>query len=171
MLKIIVAATLNDVIGQKNGLPFRLADDMKLFKEKTVGHPVVSGSTTYFSIPAKSRPLRDRENIVLTRDPAKLKDEKVTIMTDLTEVLERGRQENLWVIGGAEIYRQMLPVAEELHLTRVQAIVPGDVLFPKWDSSEWTLVSQESVVGDGEKNQYNFSWEVWRRQIVRPASL
>jgi dihydrofolate reductase len=168
-LKIIVAVAMNNVIGNKNSLPFHLADDMKHFKEKTVGYPVVCGSTTYFSLPAKVRPLPDRENIVLTRDPSKLKGERVTIVTDFTEVIERGLREELWVIGGAEIYELALPIAVELHLTRVQVILLGDALFPKWDSADWSLTSQERVAAD-EKNQYNFSWEVWARRNTGPAS-
>ena len=169
MLKIIAAVTIKRVIGQENGLPFRLADDMKRFKEKTVGHPVVCGSTTYLSLPAKFRPLPDRENIVLTRDPSKLKGERVTVVSDFAEIINRSHKEDLWIIGGATIYTLALPVTKELHLTRVQAIIPGDSLFPKWDSADWSLTSQEMVSAD-EKNQYSFSWEVWRCRNTGPAS-
>ncbi len=162
-LKIIVAATMDNVIGQKNGLPFKLADDMKRFKEKTVGHPVVCGSTTYFSLPVKFRPLPDRENIVLTHNPSKLSGERVTVVTDFGKVLERAKTEDIWAIGGAEVYRQALLFAQEIHLTRVQAIVPGDVYFPAWDSSEWSLVSQERRSVD-DKNEYSFTWEMWKRR-------
>ena len=161
-LKIIVAATMNNVIGQDNGLPFALADDLKRFKEKTVGYPVVCGYNTYLSIPAKFRPLPGRENIVLTSNPRKLEGEKITIATDFNQILARAEKEDLWVIGGARVYAQALPKAHELHLTRVQAILPGQVFFPPWDSAAWTLTSQESIQA-GESNQYNFTWEMWRR--------
>jgi dihydrofolate reductase len=162
-LKIIVAVAENKVIGQKNGLPFRLAADMKRFKEKTVGHPVISGSTTYFSLPEKFRPLPDRENIVLTRNPEKLMAEKVTVSSGFAQIVERSAREDLWVIGGAEVYRQALPLAQELHITRVLAKVEGDVLFPEWDKAEWMLISSEQHSQD-EKNEYPFVWEVYRRK-------
>jgi dihydrofolate reductase len=167
-LKVIAAVAMNGVIGQKGALPFRLSDDMQLFKKKTLGHPVVSGSTTYFSIPTKFRPLRGRENIVLTRHPDKLIGEMVTIYTDFADIAERAKRQDLWIIGGAEVYRQALPLAQELHLTRVQAVIPGDALFPEWDPGEWQLVSQEQM-GAGEKNEYGFFWEIWKR-LKEPAS-
>jgi len=161
-LKIIVAATLDNVIGLKNSLPFRLADDMKRFKEKTVGRAIVCGRTTYFSLPARFRPLPDRENIVLTHDPTELDGEMVTVVTDFKKVLERARSEEIWIVGGAEVYRQALPFVQEIHLTRVQAIVPGDAYFHGLDSAEWSLVDQERRAAD-DRNRYNFTWETWRR--------
>lgn len=163
MLNIIAAVADNGVIGQKNGLPFRLKDDLKRFKEKTSGHPVVSGKTTYFSLPAKFRPLPGRENIVLTHHPETIEKERVTIATDFETVANRGKSEEIWIMGGAEVYRQALPFAQEMHLTRVHASVEGDVHFPEWDPEEWNLVSSERHEAD-EDNEFPFTWEKYVRR-------
>lgn len=162
-LKIIVAVAKNGVIGQKNGLPFELSADMDRFKKKTKGGVVVMGSTTYFSLPEKFRPLPERKNIVLTRDPSKLHGQRVTVVTDFNEVIVLGKERDIWVMGGAEVYRQALPLAQELHITQVLAEVEGDVLFPKLDKTEWMLISSEQHSQD-EKNEHPFVWEVYRRK-------
>nr|AIA17508.1 Dihydrofolate reductase [uncultured bacterium] len=163
MLKLIAALSTNRVIGRENGLPFRLRDDLRRFKEQTGKEAVFGGSNTYFSIPAQFRPLPGRENIVLTRHPNRFDGEGVTVVTSLDIVVERAQTENIWVIGGGEIYTLTLPFVTEMYLTRVHANIRGDTQFPEWNPEEWTLVSSEYRPAD-EKNEYPLTWEIHRRK-------
>jgi dihydrofolate reductase len=169
MLKLIAAISTNRVIGKENSLPFRLKDDLKWFKEQTGKEAVLSGTATYFSIPARFRPLPGRENIVLTRHPNRLDGEGVTIVTDFAVVIERCKTENVWVIGGGEVYTLALPHVSEMYLTRVHADVRGDTKFPEWNSDEWNLISSESH-GPDERNEYPFTWEIYQRKC-QPTSV
>lgn len=163
-LKIIAAMTMNRVIGKDGDLPFDLPDDRVRFRNITTGKPVVIGRKTFRSLPDRFRPLLQRENIVLTRDRYNAISDhaNVTFEHDFDTIIARGNREDLWVIGGAEIYALALPNVDEMFLTRVQAVVRGDVFFPPWDSSQWSLISQEFVPANN-KNKYSFTWEVWRR--------
>ncbi len=163
MLKIIAAISENGVIGSNGGIPWKLPDDLRRFKEKTSGCPVVMGSKTYWSLPSRFRPLPGRENLVLTRHTAQFEDENVTAIGDFQRVVERAEKENVWAIGGAEIYKLALPRASEMHITRVDLIVAGDTFFPQWDNSEWRLVSAEKHER-GRENEYGFTWEIWKRE-------
>jgi dihydrofolate reductase len=90
-------------------------------------------------------------------------DSNVTIAENFEQVLERAKTENIWVIGGRDIYRMALRDAAELYLTRVHAEIEGDTFFPEWDESEWNLRSIEYHPAD-EKHEHSFTWEVWRRR-------
>ncbi len=151
MLKIIAAVTTNGVIGKNKNLPFHLQDDLRRFKQVTVNFPVVSGRVTYFTIPKKYRPLPDRENIVLTRSPGSLASEKVTVITDFRIIVDRGNDEDIFVIGGAEVYSLALPYTKEMYITRIHAEIEGDTFFPVWDRNAWELISSEDHAAD-EKN-------------------
>jgi dihydrofolate reductase len=161
-IKIIAAVAVNGVIGKDGRLPWRLPDDLRWFKGKTGRNPVVMGRKTYWSLPDRFRPLPDRENIILTRQ-AGCSEERITVVGRFEEVLERAMNEDIFVIGGGEIYALALPHASEMNLTRVQAIVTGETFFPAWDWDKWKLKFQESVPADG-RNRYSFMWEVWKRR-------
>ncbi len=138
-LSIIVAVARNGVIGRGGGLAWRISDDLKRFKETTTGHPVVMGRKTFDSI---GKPLPDRANIVVSRKmPGR---EGVIAARSLEEAIEIAESEaaglgvdEVFIIGGADIYRKILPRCDRIYLTEVDADVEGDVYFPPLDPAEW----------------------------------
>ncbi|MEK7175986.1 MAG: dihydrofolate reductase [Patescibacteria group bacterium] len=161
--KIIAALSENKVIGSDGSIPWKLPDDMVWFKNQTGTTPVVMGRKTYESLPNRFRPLPNRENIVLTSSPDKLENLGITVISDFRRALDRAAKENIWVIGGGEIYRLAIPHASHLYLTRVNIIIAGDTFFPKWSGHDWRLVSSENHARDA-KHDHNFTWEIWVRK-------
>jgi dihydrofolate reductase len=164
-LAVIVAQSENRVIGCENRLPWRLPEDLRYFKQVTMGKPIIMGRKTFESI---GRPLPGRDNIVITRDPG-WRAEGVTVVRSPAAALERLCQaepavKEAMVIGGAEIYRQMLPQAERLYLTQVHAQVEGDALFPELVQDEWCEVSREDHPASGD-NPYPYSFIVMERVV------
>jgi dihydrofolate reductase len=141
----MVAMAHNRVIGRANRLPWHLPRDLRRFKALTLGKPVLMGRRTYESI---GRALPGRTNLVLTRDGG-WSAPGVTVVHSLAEALERsaGAQE-LVVIGGAEVFRLALPLAQRIYLTEVQADVPGDTYFPDFDRTPWTEVERSAHPAD-----------------------
>jgi dihydrofolate reductase len=133
MISLIAAMTEKRVIGVRNQLPWKLPEDMKRFRELTTGHPIIMGRKTYDSI---GRPLPKRENLVISRQPG-LKIEGAQVFSSLESALERALkldEKEVFVIGGAEIYRQALARADRLYLTLVHQDYEGDAHFPEWES-------------------------------------
>lgn len=162
MISIIVAVAENGVIGKNNELPWRLSGDLKHFAEITKGKTVLMGSKTYDSIIAQlGHPLPNRENIVLTRE--KKPEIKEKQLTSLEEVLEFAQNQEIFVIGGANVYQQMLPHANKLFLTRVHVDIEGDATFPETDESEWQLITSEKHFKD-EKNEFDYTFLVYERR-------
>ena len=150
MLSLVVAASRNNVIGKDNALPWSLPADLKHFREITTGHAVVMGRKTFESI---GRPLPNRRNIVITRQ-ADYAPEGVEIVRSFTAALHAvPSDEEVFVIGGGEIFKIALPLADRVYLTRVEADVAGDVFFPELDPKEWREASHTEGVVD-EKNPY-----------------
>jgi len=156
-LAMIVAMARNRAIGVENTLPWRISGDLQFFKRTTLGKPVVMGRKTFESI---GRPLPGRRNIVITRNPD-WRAEGVTAVSSLETALEvatgvaaeEGAQE-VMVIGGAEIYRQAMPLAERLYVTEVDAEVTGDAFFPALDNT-WREASRDCYPAS-EKDEYNY---------------
>lgn len=143
IVALIVAVAENGVIGRDGKLPWRIPEDMKWFRERTAGRPLIMGRKTWESFP--KRPLPGRTNIVITRDAA-YKAEGAVVVTSLAAALEvaAGEEpEEIMVIGGAEIYRAALPVTRRIYLTSVHGEIAGDTHFPAIDRADWT----ETVVG------------------------
>jgi dihydrofolate reductase len=166
LISLVVAMARNRVIGRNNALPWRLSGDLKRFKATTLGKPVLMGRKTFESI---GKPLPGRRNIVLTRD-RDWRAEGVEVVRSVDEALQlaSGTPE-LAVIGGAEVYRLVLPVTDRIHLTRVEAEVAGDTLFPDLNPAEWT----ETHCGAhpaGERNQYPVTFLRLDRLIRSAAS-
>nr|AIA10792.1 dihydrofolate reductase [uncultured bacterium] len=165
---IYVAIADNGVIGRDNGLPWRLSTDMKRFKAGTMGKPVVMGRKTWESFPR--RPLPGRPNIVISRDRAYRAEgaETVTSLQDaLTLARAKGRclagADEICVIGGGEIYRQAMPVADRLYVTHVLARVDGDTRFPEIDPKIWREVSAEEYPA-GEKDTHATRYVIYERR-------
>lgn len=166
-LKIIAAVAANGVIGNSEKLPWNLPDDLKRFKEITMGHTVVQGRKTLCSILRRiHKPLPGRENVVLTRNPGSLRIDGVKVSSSMDEVLQMAKSKDVFVIGGAEVYALALPHADELYLTHVMAEPRGDVHFPEWNKDEWTSVSSETLKNLGQ-NQFPFTWKRYRRRSNR----
>ncbi|SKB99153.1 dihydrofolate reductase [Sphingobacterium nematocida] len=158
-ITLVVAAAENNTIGKDNQMPWHLPNDFKYFKKSTLGHSIVMGRKTFESI---GKPLPERRNIVLTRDQ-RYTNPDVDVANSLTEVLTYCRDENeIFIIGGADIFKQALPLAQKVLLTRVHAEIAGDTFFPELSASEWRLISQDKHSKD-EKHAYDYTFEVWER--------
>ncbi len=167
-IAIYVAIAQNGVIGREGGLPWRLSSDLKRFKADTMGKPIVMGRKTWESFPRK--PLPGRLNIVVTRDPSYSADgaEIVRSFDDaITLAKARGRcmagADEICVIGGGEIYRQALPLADRLHVTHVLAEVEGDTRFPDIDRDVWRVVHAFDAPA-GEKDSHATRYTVYERR-------
>ena len=153
-LSIIVAVAENNVIGAGNQLPWRLPDDLRRFKALSLGKPVVMGRRTFDSI---GRPLPGRTNIVISRQPGlRIDGCVVTPSVDAAFAAAQPAPEVI-VIGGAEIYRQVLPRTNRIHLTRVHARIEGDVFFPELRAEEWREVDIEHHPAD-DRHAHPFSF-------------
>jgi len=159
-ISLIVAMAQNGVIGRDNNLPWRLPADLKRFKEFTVGKPILMGRKTFESI---GHPLPDRLNLVLTRDRAWWAD-GVTGVHSVEEALAKAAgSEELVAIGGAEIYRLVLPFARRIYLTHVHADVPGDTYFPEFDATQWADVDSSAQPAD-ERHAYPVTFVTLERR-------
>jgi dihydrofolate reductase len=142
MLSLIAAIAHDRVIGQDNRLLWHLPGDMRHFREITRGRPVLMGRKTWESLPEKFRPLPGRRNVVVSRNPDYVAP-GATLAGSLVEAIEKaGDGDEIFVIGGAELYRQALPFAGRLYLTEIAAEFSGDVLFPEIDVRQWREVSR-----------------------------
>ena len=159
MISIIVALAENGAIGSDNRLPWHLPDDLKRFKALSLGKPIVMGRRTFDSI---GRPLPGRTNIVISRQ-RRLAIAGVAVVHSLDEALSAaGSVPETVVIGGAEIFRQVLPRTNTIHLTRVHARVDGDVFFPELDPAQWRESALEHHAAD-ERHQYAFTFVTLQR--------
>ena len=159
MLSIIVAVADNGVIGSGNQLPWRLPDDLKRFKALSLGKPIVMGRKTFDSI---GRPLPGRLNIVISRQPG-LAIPGCRVVTSIDDALVAAQPApEIVIVGGADIYRQILPRVQTIHLTRVHASVEGDVLFPELQSHEWREVAKEYHPAD-ERHAHGFTFSTLER--------
>lgn len=144
-LTLIAAVARNGVIGMDNALPWRLPEDLKRFKALTLGHPIVMGRKTWESL---GRPLPGRLNIVVTRDAA-YRAEGARVVHSVEAACELGSDaDEMFVIGGAEIYRLSLPQADRLQLTEIDADFAGDTWFPEFDRGAWRETAREAHEND-----------------------
>jgi len=159
LISLIVAMAHNGVIGRNNTLPWRLPEDLKRFKAITLGKPILMGRKTFESI---GKPLPGRTNLVLTRD-RDWRAAGVVVVHSVDEAIERalGAAE-LMTIGGAEVYRLLMPVAQRIYLTHVQADVPGDTYFPDFDPTQWVDAQRTTHPAD-EKNVYAMTFVMLER--------
>jgi len=162
-ISLVVAAAANNAIGKDNQLLWHLPDDLKFFKKTTMGFPIVMGKKTFDSV---GRPLPGRRNIVLSRLPD-LKIKGAEVFHSLEETLNSlTNEQEIMVVGGAEIYQLFLPKSDRIYLTRVDARPDGDTFFPELNPEEWILSYSEEHPAD-ERHIYAFRFEIWdrRRQV------
>lgn len=157
---LIVATDRQGGIGLGGGLPWRLPDDLRRFKALTLGKPVVMGRRTWDSI---GRPLPGRLNIVVSRDPRRAIEGATVAATLEAALAAAGNVPEVCVIGGAEIYRLALPLADRVELTEVHANVGADTYFPPLDSAEWEEVAREDRAAD-ERHAHPMSFVTLRRR-------
>jgi dihydrofolate reductase len=162
-LSIIVAASDNNVIGVENGLPWNLPTDMKYFKEKTSGKQVIMGRKCWESIPAKFRPLPNRDNLVVTRDMS-YKAEGAFVCHDAEMVLSSifvSPMDEIFVIGGSELYKIAFNYADRIYLTRIEGEVTGDVYLQGFEENQWSLTEESDVI---EENGFKFRFMVYDKK-------
>lgn len=140
MIHAIVAMTSEGVIGKRNDLPWKLKGDLPRFKRLTTGHTVIMGRNTYNSI---GRPLPNRHNIVLDFEKRPIPGAMVCGSIEEALQLAGSQSKEIFVIGGASIYEQMLPYVERLHISHVKNNYEGDVYFPQYDTNEWQEIERE----------------------------
>lgn len=160
MISLIVAASINNVIGVQGELPWKLSDDLKRFKALTMGKPIIMGRLTWESI---GRPLPGRQNIVITRrldyevagcDIVSSPGDALRASGDAAEVM---------IIGGGQIYDLFLPKAGRIYLTRVHTEIAGDAYFSELDQGVWKLTTEERHQA-GDKNEFDFDFRTYERR-------
>ena len=145
-------------MGKNNSLLYHLPNDMKMFKQITTGKTVIMGSKTYFSFPKGALP--NRENIVISRSDLNLKDARVC--HSIQEAIDSAINKEIFIIGGGQIYKQCLNIADTMYLTIVDNITEdADTFFPEW-GNEWKKVEETTYKSD-EKHKYNYSFTIWKK--------
>lgn len=138
-IAMIAAMAHNRVIGKDNQMPWHLPEDLRHFKAMTLGKPIIMGRRTFESI---GRPLPGRVNIVISRQ-ADYHADGITLVSSLNDaLLAAGDVEEAVIIGGGQLYREALPLAQRLYLTEIDLAVEGDTTFPQWDDGTWELESE-----------------------------
>ena len=161
-ISIIVAITENNIIGKANCMPWHLPADLKFFREKTTGHYIVMGRKTFESI-GGGRPLPNRVSIIITKQK-NYKAEGCIIAHSLEEAIEIAKdQDELFIIGGKQIYDQALAFANKMYITRIHTSIDGDTSFPQYDDSNWEMKSYTEREAD-EKNAYSLSFLVFEKK-------
>ncbi len=160
MISHIVAMSENRVIGAKGGIPWHISDDFKFFKATTMGCAIIMGRKTYESI---GRPLPGRLNIVITRNTS-YDAEGVMSFTSVEEAIAYVRnspdkwKEEIFIVGGGEIYKQTLPIADRIYLTEVHRNIEGDTFYPEFNESDYDLTREES-----RAEPEAFTWKTFDR--------
>tara|TARA_Y100000310_G_scaffold286485_1_gene310697 strand:+ start:32772 stop:33293 length:522 start_codon:yes stop_codon:yes gene_type:complete len=166
-ISIIVAASENNVIGRANSIPWHLPDDLKFFRKKTEGHPVIMGRKNFESIVAAlGGPLPNRKNIIVTREST-YEAVGCEVASSLEEAIMYGHKDNdkeeIFIIGGGEIYRQAMELSNYLYLTRVHAWIAGDIEFPEVDSDIWEEVESKEHKADA-KHKFGFTFLTYKKK-------
>lgn len=156
---MIVAASANNVIGVDGGLPWRLSEDLRRFKEITLGKPMIMGRLTFESI---GKALPGRRSIVITRQ-ANYEAEGCDVVTTMDAALELASDaDEVMIIGGGKVYEQLLPMTDRIYLTRVHADFDGDTFFPEIREDEWQIVSSEPLPSNDER-PFSISFQTLER--------
>lgn len=162
-LSLIVAMTPSGVIGREGDLPWRLSADLRRFKALTMGHCLLMGRRTWDSL---GRPLPGRRSIVITRQADFRPPAEVLVAHSLDEAVALAAADDQpFVIGGGEIYRQALPRVARMYVTWVEADVPGDTYFPAWNRDDWRRSESHAHSADA-KNEYDYTFATYDR--IRP---
>ena len=162
MISLLVAASANNAIGKDNQLLWNLPNDMKFFKDTTWGMPVVMGRKTYESM---DKPLTGRINVVITRQPG-WNAEGTVVSGNLDDAIKKAAETNckeIFIIGGGEIFKLAIEIADKIYMTRVHANFDGDTFFPEIDENKWELVANQDFQAD-EKHKFAYSFQTWLKK-------
>lgn len=161
LLSFIVAAADNNVMGKDNQLPWHLPADLKYFKNRTWGMPIVMGRKTFESL---GKPLPGRKNIVVTRNQNWQQPGAIVVhaIPDAIAIAKADDVKEVFIIGGAELFKSCMTMANRIYLTRIYHIFEGDVFFPEINTDEWQLVKNIECKKD-EKNHYDYAFQTWDR--------
>jgi dihydrofolate reductase len=160
MITLIAAAAENNALGKDNDLLWHLPNDFKRFKEITSGHHIIMGRKTFESFP---KPLPNRTHIIITLQKEYLVENCIVVHSLEDAIAIAPQNEEVFIIGGAQIYEQSIPLADKIDLTRVHTSLDADAFFPEFDTSEWNLVFSEKHFKD-EKHQYDFTFETYLKK-------
>jgi len=161
VISFIVAVSENNVIGKDNKLPWHLPIDMKYFKNMTWGMPVIMGRKSFEAL---GKPLAGRRNFVITRNDH-WNEKGVQVVKSIDQAITLASQtgaKEIFITGGAEIFKAAFPSADRIYLTRVHGNFDGDTFFPEWKQEEWKLISNRDCLPD-EKNSFALSFQIWER--------
>ena len=164
-ISLIVAVSENMVIGKDNKLAWHLPDDMNYFSNMTKGHSIIMGRKNWESIPKKYRPLPERKNIVVTRNN-KFEDKGAIIVNSIEKAVEKARgfdEEEIFIIGGGEIYKLGFAYVDKLYMTEIYANIDGNTYFPKWNKENWKEISRISHPKD-EKHEFDFDYVIYKKK-------
>ncbi len=161
-ISLILARADNGVIGDKGDIPWHIPADLRRFKQMTMGMPMIMGRKTFDSLPGL---LPGRRHIVLTRDSA-WDDEGAEPVYSVDEALKVANAPHVWVIGGAEIYRLFLPLADRIELTEVHLSPTGDAVMPAFEPSIWMEAARDHR--EGEEGRPAYDWVTLRKDCSRP---
>lgn len=155
-ISFIVAMDIQQAIGLGNALPWRLPADLAYFKKTTMDHTILMGRKTYESI---GKPLPNRTNVILTQNK-EFEAEGCIIVHSVEEAIEMAKNQEVFVIGGAEVFELFMPVVERLYITLIEHEFEADTFFPEFDVEDWVLNSSEDGIKDA-KNPYEYSFLVY----------
>ena len=161
MLSIIVAVAKNNVIGKDNQLIWHLPEDLKRFKRLTTNHTIIMGRKTFESL---GRVLPNRKHVILCND-AKMSvdDENVEILDDISKLKKyKDSEEENFVIGGATIYKLLMPYSDKMYVTHINEEFEGDVYFPEISENDWKITEREKGLRD-EKNPFDYEYVTYER--------
>ena len=160
IISLIVAMDENRVIGYKNKLPWNLPSELKYFRETTKSKPVIMGRKTHESI---GRPMPERLNIIITRNE-NYRTDNCAVVNNVQDAIKAAKgSSEIMVIGGAEIYKLFLPVANRLYITKVHGTFKGDTYFPEFNEGEWIKAKEKFFQKDNE-NEYSYTIMVLERK-------
>lgn len=160
MITIIAAVASNNALGKDNQLIWHLPADLKRFKKVTLGHHIIMGRKTFESL---GKPLPKRTTIIITRNKD-YKQEDCIVVNSLQQAIEAAKtDDNPYILGGAEIYKQAIEIADKLDITRVDQSFEADAFFPEIDATIWREAAREDFKAD-ENNNYNFSFISYLRK-------
>ncbi len=159
-VSLIVAVARNGVIGANGVIPWKLPDEQQLFKRLTLGHHIVMGRKTYESI---GRLLPGRTTVIVTRQKDYLVPGAIVTHSLSDAINAAARDDEIFVIGGADLFREALPLADRIHLTTVDAEPLGDTFMPALDLSEWREIASESHAADG-KHAHSYTYKLYERR-------
>ena len=163
-ISLIVAASANNVIGKNGKLPWNLPNDMRFFKNTTWAMPIIMGRKTYEDV---NKPLPGRINVVITRNKDWKAEDTITA-SDVQDAIQKASTANcneVFIIGGGEVFKQSMELADRIYLTRVHTTIDGDAFFPVIDDTKWDLVFNEDFPAD-EKHAFAYSFQTWEKKPV-----